>query len=157
MRRLFTALALFAALFAAAPGLAADKPGDPGTNVEMPFLIAPLSVDGRLYGYAYISLKVVTSTQSAALEVRDRVAFVQDAFVRDVNARSIGLAKDPRNVDKPALIARLLADTRRIIGAAKIVDILLIDVQISPIRPGEAVAAHAPDEVPAPAAPAGGH
>ncbi len=151
MRRPLALLAVLAATLAAAPALADDKPGDPGTNVEMPFLIAPLAVDGRLYGYAYISLKVVTATQRAALEVRDRVAFVQDAYVRDVNARSIGLAADPRNVDKPALIVRLLADTRRIIGAAKIVDVQLTDVQISPIRPGEAVAAHAPDDVPAPA------
>jgi len=140
MRRLAALFALLAALAAAEPALAQQKPGDPGTNVEMPFLIAPLSVDGRLYGYAYISLKVVTATQSAALDVRDKVAFVQDAFVRDVNASSIGKAGDPKTVDQPALVARLLADTRRVIGAAKIVNIVLIDVQISPIRPGEAVA-----------------
>ena len=140
MRPLAALFALLAALAAAEPALAQQKPGDPGTNVEMPFLIAPLSVDGRLYGYAYISLKVVTATQSAALDVRDKVAFVQDAFVRDVNASSIGKAGDPKTVDQPALVARLLADTRRVIGAAKIVNIELIDVQISPIRPGEAVA-----------------
>jgi len=140
MRPLAALFALLAALAAAEPALAQQKPGDPGTNVEMPFLIAPLSVDGRLYGYAYISLKVVTATQSAALDVRDKVAFVQDAFVRDVNASSIGKAGDPKTVDQPALVARLLADTRRVIGAAKIVNIVLIDVQISPIRPGEAVA-----------------
>ena len=141
MRRVLALLAVLVAVFAAAPAYADDKPGDPGTNVEMPFLIAPLSIDGRLYGYAYISLKVVTSTQKAALEVRDKVAFVQDAFVRDVNARTVGKTTDPKTVDNPALIARLLADTRRIIGADKIVNILLIDVQISPIRPGQAVAA----------------
>ena len=147
MRRVFALLVLLAAAFAAGPAYAEGKPatpgplGDPGTNVEMPFLIAPLAIDGRLYGYAYISLKVVTSTQKAALEVREKVAFVQDAYVRDVNARTIGKATDPKTVDNPALIARLLDDTRRIIGASKIVNIQLIDVQISPIRPGEAVAA----------------
>lgn len=141
MRRILVFLVLLLIIPLAAPAFAGEKPGDPGTNVEMPFLIAPLSVDGKLYGYAYISLKVVTATQKAALEVREKVAFVQDAYVRDVNARGIGLATDPKSVDRPALIARLLADTKRIIGAAKIVGINLIDVQISPIRPGEAVAA----------------
>ena len=147
MRRVLALLVFLAAAFAAGPAYAEDKPanpappGDPGTNVEMPFLIAPLSIDGRLYGYAYISLKVVTSTQRAALEVRDKVAFVQDAFVRDVNARTIGKATDLKTVDTPALIARLLADTRRIIGESKIVGIQIVDMQISPIRPGEAVAA----------------
>lgn len=147
MRRIVALLVLLTAAFAAGPAYAEDKPANPGapanpgTSVEMPFLIAPLSIGGRLYGYAYISLKVVTSTQKAALEVREKVAFVQDAFVRDVNARTIGKAADLKTVDKPALIARLLDDTRRIIGASKIVDIQLVDLQISPIRPGEALAA----------------
>ncbi|HEY0300973.1 MAG TPA: hypothetical protein VGC36_06560, partial [Rhizomicrobium sp.] len=153
MRRLLAALALAIPL-AAAPALASEKPGAPGTNVEMPFLIAPLAVDGRLYGYAYISLKVVTANQKAAMEVRERIAFVQDAFVRDVNARSVAPAADPKAVDKPALAARLLADARRVIGAAKIVNVQLLQIAISPIRPGEAMAARAPDEAPAAATPA---
>ena len=141
MRRVLALFALLAAAFAAAPAYAADKPGDPGTNVDVRFLIAPLSIDGRLYGYAYITLKIVTSTPRAALEVLEKVAYVQDAYVRDVNARSIGKATDPKTVDTPALIARLLADTRRVVGDSKIVGIQLVDVQISPIRPGEALAA----------------
>jgi hypothetical protein len=141
MRRISAILALIAAVLTAAPALA-EKAGDPGTNVEMPFLIAPLSVDGKLYGYAYVSLKIVTTTQGAALQVRDKVAFIQDAFVRDVNAVSIGLPKDPKTVDKAALVVRLLADAKRVIGAAKIASVVLIQVQISPIHPGEAVAAN---------------
>ncbi|MEI9886729.1 MAG: hypothetical protein WDN08_09550 [Rhizomicrobium sp.] len=86
--------------------------------------------------------------------MRERVAFVQDAFVRDVNARSVAPAADPKTVDKPALAARLLADARRVIGAAKIVNVQLLQIAISPIRPGEAMAARAPDEAPAAATPA---
>ena len=73
------------AVFAVGRAAADEKAGDPGTNVEMPFLIAPMTVDGKLTGYAYISSKVVTRSRNASLEVRDKIPFIQDAFVRDVN------------------------------------------------------------------------
>ena len=57
-------------LCAAVPAMAADdmakdgaKGGKPGTNVEMPFLMAPLTdADGKLTGYAYLSTRL-TATQ----------------------------------------------------------------------------------------------
>jgi hypothetical protein len=116
MRR---ALALLLAL-TAAPAAAAEKAGDPGTNVEMPFLIAPMSKDGQLLGYAYISSKLVASSQRAALEIRDKIAFIQDAFVRDVNAAPIATAADPTVADTKLLAARLVADARKVVGTPKV-------------------------------------
>ena len=80
----------------------------------MPFLIAPMCTDGKLTGYAYISSKVVTSSREASLDVRNKIPFIQDAFVRDVNATPITKATDPKTVDNAGLIARLTADVKRI-------------------------------------------
>ncbi len=124
MRRAL-ALAIFLAL--AAPAAAAEKAGDPGTNVEMPFLIAPMSKDGQLLGYAYISSKLVASSQSAALEIRDKIAFIQDAFVRDVNAAPIATGADPTLADPKLLAARLLADARKVVGTPKVARITFGD------------------------------
>jgi hypothetical protein len=143
MRRLS---ALFAVLIALGPAMAAEKPGDPGTNVEMPFLIAPMTVDGKLYGYAYISLKAVTASQPDALLLRGKLAFVQDAFVRDVNAAPIGKAGDPKAVDEAVLTARLLDDARRIVGAHKVVKILVVQSKVTPIRPSEIAAPDTPGQ-----------
>ena len=95
MRDSFILAIVLGAVLGATPALAVEKAGDPGTNVEMPFLIAPMSKDGKLLGYAYISSKLVASSQRAALEIRDKIVFIQDAFVRDVNAASIATAADP--------------------------------------------------------------
>ncbi len=104
-----------------APASAADapkpKPPEPGTSVEMPYLIAPVVVDGKLTGNAYISNKVIATSPAAAIDIRNQTPFIEDAFVRDVNARPIGKDTDPGTVDQPALQIRLLADARRIIGA----------------------------------------
>ena len=136
----FLALAVSLVAFGGVPALA-EKAGDPGTNVEMPFLIAPMSKDGQLLGYAYISSHLVASSSGAVLTIRDKMAFIQDAFVRDVNSAPIGLASDPTKVDAALLAARLLADAKRIAGSTKVVGIVFGDgkkyagVQFSPLHP----------------------
>ena len=132
------AICAFSLAVAGQPALAAEKAGDPGTNVEMPFLIAPMTVDGKLFSYAYISTKVVTNSRNASLVVRDKIPFIQDAFVRDVNKTPIGLADDPKTVDESALIERLMADVTQVVGAAKVARVVLIKIQISLLRPTEA-------------------
>ena len=141
MRRLLFIAAALA--IAGSTAVAGEKAGDPGTNVEMPFLIAPMSKDGKLLGYAYITSKLVASSQSAALEIRDKIAFIQDAFVRDVNAAPVSKAGDPTAVDTQILGNRLVADARRIVGATKVVRVIFGDgetdpgIKFAPLHPTE--------------------
>ncbi|HEY7973616.1 MAG TPA: hypothetical protein VID96_11845 [Xanthobacteraceae bacterium] len=159
MRQTF-AIAAILAVFSAGSASSAEKSGDPGTNVEMPFLIAPMSKDGKLLGYSYISSRLVATSQSAALEIRDKIAFIQDAFVRDVNATPVATPANATTVDMAALSARLVADARRVVGAAKVSRIVFGDgdkdtgVQFAPLHPTQTpLRADQMDEV-APAAPA---
>jgi hypothetical protein len=108
---------------------------EPGTTVEMPFLIAPLIQDGRLVAYAYISSKLQTSSLAAAVAVRGKTPFLQDAFVRNVNGAPIGKPDDPLTVDEKALAARLLADAKRIAGSKQAVNLVLTKVQVESTRP----------------------
>jgi hypothetical protein len=128
------------------PALAEEKKEEPGTHVEMPFLIAPMSADGKLEGYAYISSKLTTSSPGASVEVREKLAFIQDAFVRDVNSAPIALASDPTKVDTRLLTERLVADARKIVGASKVVTISFKQIQFSPLHPKPTT----PDAVPPP-------
>jgi hypothetical protein len=109
-----------------------------GTSVEMPYLIAPLSEGGTLVAYAYVSCKIVGTSQATALEIRGKMPFIQDAFVRDVNASSIGKPDDPMAVDNATLRSRLLVLAKKVMGPGKVVDLKLMQVQISPMRPGTA-------------------
>lgn len=123
-------------LLASLPAFAGEKKAqEPGTHVEMPFLIAPMSVDGKLTGYAYISSKLVSSSPTASVEIREKLAFIQDAFVRDVNASPIGFASDPTKVDTALLGRRLVADARRVVGNAKVVSIAFTQIQFSSLHP----------------------
>lgn len=144
MRTLVAILFVFffvAQAFAAEPAPApdkssSDKSGAPGTNVEMPFLMAPLvGGDGNLSGYAYISTRLTAASAAGALDVRDKIAFIQDAFVRDVNHATIAKATDPGTVDNPALEARLLADAKRVMGPGKVASIAIVQLQVAPLHP----------------------
>ena len=128
--------ALVVAALAAAPAFA-DKAPEPGTQVEMPYLIAPMVIEDRLVACAYISSKVVAASPSAAILIRDRLAFIQDAYVRDVNGLPIAKADDPRTVDMPGLTARLLADARRIVGQDKVSSVEIIRAQFAPLKEGD--------------------
>jgi len=146
MRTLAAALLLAAVSF---PAVADGKKDEPGTHVEMPFLIAPMSVDGKLEGYSYISSKLTTSSPGASVEVREKLAFIQDAFVRDVNATPIALGTDPTKVDTKLLTDRLVADARRIVGATKVVTITFKQIQFSPLHPKAQIDVPPPERAPA--------
>ena len=143
--RLIALIAVFLISFAALqPSIAeeAKKPDTaPGASVEMPYLIAPLSSGETLLAYAYVSCKIVGSSPAAALQIREKVPFIQDAFVRDVNASTIGKPDDPMAVDNGTLQLRMLAVAKKVMGPGKVVDLKLMQVQISPLRAGTAPSA----------------
>lgn len=120
------------------------KKGAPGNNVEMPFLMAPMTdAEGKLSGYAYISSITVAANQSAALAIREKLAFLQDAFVRNVNSAPVAMAGEPGHVDVPAVQTRLTADAKRIMGA-QVKSVLVCSIQISELHPKQTPDLHTP-------------
>jgi hypothetical protein len=164
MRRTLTALILIAAVL---PAFAAEAPaadskdaskadakgGKPGTNVDMPYVMAPMTdADGKLVGYAYISGRLTATSDVNALAIRNKLAFIQDAFVRDVNGARVAKADDGTTLDQPALEARLVADAKRVMGAGAIASIALVQVQIAPLHPTQNPSPNAVPPQPDPAA-----
>lgn len=126
-------------------GQKGEKGGKPGTNIDMPFLMAPLTnAEGKLTGYAYISSRLTASSESALMEVREKIPFIQDLLVRNINNASVTVPDDPEKVDIAGVEARLLADARKVMGAAKIKQITVCTVQIAELRPKQTPALHTP-------------
>jgi hypothetical protein len=142
MRRSLLSLLILACLVgpASAEGAAKGKKPPVGTTVEMPVLMAPMSQDGRLFGYAFITSKLVCTSSDACIAVREKLAFIQDANVRDVNAQPIAQASDPTAVDRDLLNARLTATAKRIVGDDKVKNIVFLQVQYTPLHPPESTA-----------------
>ena len=135
MRAILAGLILWSVVTVPAFASAAKKSEPaPGSSVEMPYLIAPLNDGDRLVAYAYISCKIIASSPNFAVDIRDKVPFIQDVFVRDVNTTNIGKTDAPQTVDNTALAARLLADVRKVMKPGSVADVQLIEVQIRPLH-----------------------
>ena len=129
----------------------AEKPekesGAPGTNVDMPFLMAPMTdADGKLTGYAYITSRLTASSEAIVTDVREKLPFIQDVLLRDVNNSPVALPDNPQEVNIPGLEARLLAGARKVMGGAKIKTVTVCTVQIAELRPKQTPALHTPPE-----------
>jgi hypothetical protein len=108
------------------------KKGKPGTNVDMPYLMAPITdADGKLSGYAYLSTRLTASSEANALVVRDKLPFIQDTMVRDVNALGITTSDDPEKVD---------------VSAGKVKVLTVCSVNIAPLHPVQTPARDVPPE-----------
>ncbi len=140
----FTCLALAGLLAVPAWAEEAEKPAKPkagenapGTSVEMPAIISPMNdADGRLAGYAYITCTIIASSPDVAVMICSNTPFIQDAFVRDVNGRSIALATDVAQVDKDGVAGRFLVDARKVMGGKKVVSLAITQIQMSALRAG---------------------
>jgi hypothetical protein len=137
MRRLVAILCLtLLPLTASAAEDSAAKGAKPGTNVPMDYLMAPLTgPGGKLLGYAYVVSRLTAVSELVVVQVRDKLPFIQDAFVRDVNAKGVATASDPEAVDVAGLEARLMADAVRVMGPGKIRMITVCTVNIAELHP----------------------
>lgn len=141
-------LLVIAALILTVPALASgggghgggEKKPEPGTTVEMPYLIIPLALDGNLLGYAYVSSKMVCKSPTACIKIREKLAFLQDGFVREVNGKSLSMPDDPKELDKAQLIARLTAVAKRIVGGDQVVTMIILEAKFSPLHPSDSTA-----------------
>jgi hypothetical protein len=129
----------------------AKKPPEPGTSVEMPFLMVPMTKDGDLLGYNYVASKLICTSPAGAIRVREKLAFIQDAFVRDVNSKPASLASDPKAIDKDLLSARLTAVAKRIVGNQTVRAMLFMEIKFAPLHPGDSTAGAVPPSEKAPA------
>jgi flagellar basal body-associated protein FliL len=131
---LSTAVALLLLLpVAGASGAEAAKDEGP-SDVDMPPLLAPVVVDNRLDSYAYISIQLTPATRDKVFLIREKVPFLQDGFLREVNKAPIGKASDPKAVDQEALKKRLLARLNQILPKGTVSDLKFEQIVLSPIQ-----------------------
>ena len=126
-------LALTFALMSASGALAADAIGkDAGpVDVELPPIIAPMTVNTRLEGYAYITISLAPADRGKILAIRDKIAFLQDAFLREMNKGTILKADDPKAVDTAAIRPRLIARMNQILPPGTVTELKFQQVVIA--------------------------
>ena len=116
--------------------VAAEAAKDQGTtDVEVPPILAPMVVDNRLESYAYITVALTPTSRERQLLIREKMPFLRDGFLREVNKASIANAADPKTVDQPALKKRLLARVNQILPAGSVSDLKFPEIVLTAIQP----------------------
>src|SRR5258708_5004475 len=105
------------------------------TNVELPAFLAPMLKGNRLEQYAYITIALTPATRERMLAIREKMPFLRDAFLREVNKASIVKTDDPKTVDTVALKARLLVRVNQILPKGSVSDLKFQSIQMTPIQP----------------------
>ena len=104
------------------------------TNVELPAFLAPMLIENRLESYAYITIALTPANREKMLAIREKMPFLRDAFLREVNKASIVKADDPKSVDTVALKARLLMRVDGILPKGSVSDLKFQQIVMTPIQ-----------------------
>lgn len=140
MRRAPTRAGLLALAFAAscasqALGAAAVDTTNLGpVDVTMPPILAPMVVDSQLESYAYITIVLKPAAPAGVLTIREKVPFLQDAFLRELNAAPIVKADDPMSVDEAALKPRLLARISQLLPPGTVAELKFEPIVVAPVQ-----------------------
>jgi hypothetical protein len=137
--RLLIALIMMAIFLGSGSSRASEAHGGPATpekalsggplqgsgksGIDMPALMAPVTVNGELRYYVYLAIRLELSGDSQKNLVLERIPYIQDAFLRDVHRESIATNNDPETVDGHALTARLVAIAEKVVGPGVVVGI----------------------------------
>ena len=105
------------------------------TNVELPAFLAPMLKGNRLEQYAYITVALTPANRERMLAIREKMPFLRDAFLREVNKANIVKADDSNSVDTVALKARLLLRVNEILPKGSVSDLKFQSIQMTPIQP----------------------
>jgi flagellar basal body-associated protein FliL len=109
---------------------------DPGpTDVDLPAFFAPLVVENRLESYAYMSLSLTPASRDKVFVIREKMPFLRDAILREVNKGTITKSDDPKAVDTAGLKARLLARVNQILPANTVSDLKFEQIIVNALQP----------------------
>ena len=104
------------------------------TDVELPTILAPMIVDTRLEGYAYITVALSPATRDKTLTIRQKVPFLQDAFLRELNKGAILKAGDPKSLDVEGVTARLTMRMNEVLPAGTVTSLKLSQIVLAQFR-----------------------
>ena len=113
---------------AAAPPAQSEMSGGPlagsgKSGIDMPALMAPVTVNGELHYYVYLAIRLDLSGDNQKELVLEKIPYLQDAFLREVHRQSIAVAGDPETVDGHGLTERLLAVCEKVVGPGVVTEI----------------------------------
>lgn len=109
----------------------AEGTGNGPANVVLPQILAPMTVQNRLLGYAYLTVALAPSGPDKVGVIREKMPFLQDAFLRLVNRGTITKAGDTKTVDTEDIKKRLETGMAAILPAGTVSELKIDQVVVA--------------------------
>jgi flagellar basal body-associated protein FliL len=103
-------------------------------DVPLPAILAPMVVQNRLAGYAYITITLAPNGRDKVNTIREKMPFLRDAFLREVNKVSILKADDPKTVDSEGVKTRLTARMNQILPTGTVMELKVQQIVLAPFN-----------------------
>jgi hypothetical protein len=100
-------------------------------NIVLPQILAPMVTQNRLMGYAYLTVALAPSGPDKVGIIREKMPFLQDAFLREVNKASIAKTGDFKAVDADAVQKRLETRMTAILPAGTVKELKIDQVTVA--------------------------
>lgn len=95
------------------------QPGDdtyiPPNSSNMPMLLIPVSIDGRRSHYIFVSYRLVMHNELQVDKVNQKIAWLHDAFMREVFASNPVDPNNPNRPDKDYLTRKFREIAKRVL------------------------------------------
>lgn len=131
---LVVVFALIAPAFAAHGAETIDTKNRGPVDVELPPIIAPMIVAQRLENYAYITVSLTPANLNQTFLIREKIPFLRDAFLRELNKGTIVKGDDPKAVDVAAVKERLEARMKQILPAGTVTALKLAPIIVTSLQ-----------------------
>jgi hypothetical protein len=86
-----------------------EDAADMARKIDIPSIGAPITVNGRLVNYMFLTVSIEVGDGVDAWAIRDRAHFMRDAMLRAAHRTSLGFEDQPSRIDGPRA-ARVLMD-----------------------------------------------
>lgn len=121
---------LMAGLAAANPPAKAPASGgeavNSGRTMEAPYIAVPVTREGRLVNYLFVSVRFEIALGVDLWRTRERAQFLRDALVRAAHANHLASADDNNILDEARAIAVFRATAAQVLGAQAVRQVAII-------------------------------
>ena len=129
---------LMAGLAAANPPAKAPSSGtsNSGRTMEAPYLAVPVTREGRLVNYLFVSVRFEIAPSVDLWRTRERAQFLRDALVRAAHANQLASAEDNNVLDEARALGVFRAAATQVLGAQAVGGVSIISSYSSLGAPG---------------------
>ena len=100
-------------------------------NVVLPQILAPMIARNRLEGYAYLTVALAPANAGKVAVIREKMPFIQDAFLRAVNKATIVKPDDFKSVDVEEVKKRLETQVAQVLPAGTVKELKIDQVVVA--------------------------